>query len=574
MRNILNRLNQSTNATTQTNVYGSRQPYTFLKDLQAGTNSVDIIIIGDSNTGAAISGGWGYLAGLSEALNSYNFPIYATPLYPFVDQSTTGVSRFYSTWRGTMSTIAKTGKYRSGLAASDLLGTPDASATFFNTWNENSTLCNYGNYGATDYDYNDWLFISSSTNADFLYKTSGCNIEKDHPFAVNGTSQILRVKYGKSAVNNSQQFWPNVFEAKGANASSRLVIGTAADGYAAEPDVNGNISETTFVANGYGHNATGFGYNASGTQFSNGPVSLFFQSIYRPIKGWSVHSRGYQSGATSTEIASTYNALTPSATNFYLKEIRERQIAAGGTGRVMLFVHSGINGSETGTRWTDAHKTIWNHYKTSWSGLGYPASDLAIVSFVGVQKDSADTIGNPGGVYDADLINTRIAANAMAVQNPDMCVVDVKNLIPYSQMVNGNSSGVSYYQQYNNIPTSSTFTAHLSGGLISTTSIAAVATTTTATSITFTGAAAVNIDHYWVGSQLGITTSPSTPTAEYQPYITITGYNGTTKVATINSWSAVQPATGTTTAYNIRKRHFTDGYTFVAGNIVRAILAG
>lgn len=550
------------------NVYGSRQPNVFLKDLQAGTNSVDIIIIGDSNTGAAISGGYGYLAGLSEALNSYNFPIYATPLYPFVDQNATTASRFYSTWRSTVATIGKTGKYRSGLAACDLLGTPDTSARFFNSWNEGSNLCNYGNYGAADYDYNDWLFVSSSTNADALYKTTGCNIEKDHPFAVNGTSQILRVKYGKSAVNNSQQFWPNVYEAKGANASSRLVVGTAASGYSATPDVNGDISETTFTANGYGHAATGWGYNTNGTQFSNGPVSLFFQSIYRTIKGWSVSSRGYQSGATSTEIAGTYGSIDIVSTKYYLKEIRERQIAAGGTGRVMLFVHSGVNGSETGTTWTDAHKSIWNHYKAAWSSAGYPASDLAIVSFVGVQQNSGDTISGSG---DANLINTRIAANAMAVQNPDMCVVDVKNLIPYSQMINGNSSGISYYQQYNGIPTSSTFTAHLSGGVISTTSISAVATTTTATSITFTGAAAVNIDHYWVGSQLGITTS-SPAGAEYQPYITITGYNGTTKVATIASWSAVQPTTGATTAYNVRKTHFTDGYTFVAGNILRALL--
>ena len=570
MRNIFNRLNQSTNATTQSNVYGSRQPYNFLKDLQAGTNSVDIIIIGDSNTGAAISGGYGYLAGLSEALNSYNFPIYATPLYPFVDQNPTTASRFYSTWRSTMSTIAKTAPFRSGLAASDLLGTPDASATFFSTWNENSNLCNYGNYGSPDLDYNDWLFISTGTN---VYKTSGCNIGKDHPFAVNGTVQKLRVKYGKSSVNAGQQFWPNVYEAKGANVSARLVVGTAVSGYSATPNVNGDISETQFTANGYGHGCTAVGYNTPGTEFTKGPLSLFFQSVYRTIKGWSVHSRGYQSGGTSTDIGSTYNNLTPSATAFYLKEIRERQIAAGGTGRVMLFVHSGVNGSETGARWTAAHKTIWNHYKTSWNGLGYPASDLAIVSFVGVQKDSGDTISNPGSIYDANLINTRIAANAMAVENPDMCVVDVKNLIPYSQMVNGNSSGISYYQQYNNIPTSSTFTAHLSGGLISTTSIAAVATTTTATSITFTGAAAVNIDHYWVGSQLGINAS-SPAGAAYQPDIIITGYNGLTNVATIASWSAVQPTSGATTAYNVRKKHFTDGYTFVAGNILRAILAG
>ena len=108
----------------------------------------------------------------------------------------------------------------------------------------------------------------------------------------------------------------------------------------------------------------------------------------------------------------------------------------------MLFTHSGINGADTSSTWTAAHINIWNTYKAAWSALGYPASDLAIVSFVGAPRNSADTSNG-----SASLTDVRAAANQMAITNPDMTVVDVKQLMPYAALTYGiGISSKTYYQ--------------------------------------------------------------------------------------------------------------------------------
>jgi hypothetical protein len=102
---------------------------------------------------------------------------------------------------------------------------------------------------------------------------------------------------------------------------------------------------------------------------------------------------------------------------------------------------------------------VWNTYKAAWSALGYPATDLAIVSFVGEPKNADDSSNNSD---PENLIPVRTAANAMAVANPDMTVVDVKKLMNYQQLVYVPIGGANFYQ-------AGSSNVHLSGGASSTT---------------------------------------------------------------------------------------------------------
>ena len=65
-------------------VYGSRRASVFLRDAIAGTDSIDVMVIGDSNAGtypsATAANGSGYTVGVARALQSLGIPIYATPL--------------------------------------------------------------------------------------------------------------------------------------------------------------------------------------------------------------------------------------------------------------------------------------------------------------------------------------------------------------------------------------------------------------------------------------------------------------------------------------------------------------
>ena len=636
-------------------VYGSARAATFLKDLIAGTDSLDIICFGDSNVGSALAGGYGYLAGMQQALNNLNAPCYGTALAPFIDRSSSGAARFYGAWRGTISTIAKDANFKSGLSAS-VGSSTNTDALPYAVWNAGTVLTSYGSstvqgtltaagvsiigtagqfqcaasflqvnqqvmiYGTrggtgtitgytnpttadtaqtyyivatngsteftlsntysgppivtgvgtltgltylTQADFNDWLYMPTTSD---VYKTSGVNLDENHPLAANGVVNFLRVRYGK--VPSGGNFIPLVFGGGSANALPHLFTGASTSMSAASGQPTFDLYEASFTANGKGHNAAATGYNyPSGTIFSKGPGALFCQSLYRQSKGWAVHSHAYQSGDDSTRIAQLITDTSTTWIGYQLREMRERQQTATGTGRVLLFFGSGINGADTSATWTSAHTTVWNKYKAVWASLGYPASDLAIVSIVGVQKDLADLSGS-----GANLSLVRAGANAMATASSDMTVVDIKALMSYSALTNG-TGNASYYQRFNNSPNlGSNITVHLSGGSVEGTG-SLTATVTTATTITLTGAAAVAADGYWVGSKINIdTVNGSTAAPAYQSAI-ITQYNGTTKVATVNQWPGGQPTNGVNTIYNISRKYPSDGYTVISQTILSALLS-
>jgi len=171
----------------------------------------------------------------------------------------------------------------------------------------------------------------------------------------------------------------------------------------------------------------------------------------------------------------------------YLQEIRERQILAGGTGRVLVMYQAGVNQSvqtggavqETATKWVDAAKSIWETYKQAWTSLGYPLSDLACCFWCSHQINAADT-SNPPTVA-GNMIAVRAAANQMALDNADMTVIDVKQLLNYTQLLMGTgeigaagnpvaNNGKPYYPRISNWPNAgSDFYEHLSGGFINAT---------------------------------------------------------------------------------------------------------
>ena len=631
--------------------YGSRVASQFVSDLRDGVNCLDIIVIGDSNSGASIAGSYGFLGGVQQALHNMGIPCYGTPIYPFSDRSGDGNNRFYGNWRGTMTTCGTSSDYVSGQAASSTI----PAAVPYAAWNVGSTRTSYGSYtpyrtlssvvitgtagqfscasanlqvgqvvsisgtaggtgsisgyvngstgtfyyiiatnGSTTFtlsatlggtaitttagtptgltytsgaDYDDWLWLAdTSVN---LYKTSGVNIREDHPFAANGTVQYYRVRYGKANAG-SGRFYVNVWGNGAANARPRLLADTSVSLYQAGGQPTFDAYETQFTANGKGHSATAIGYDTNGVNFTRGPGALFCHSCYRRVLGFSVHCHAYQSGADSTQIAYASTNATNNNLSYLLKEIRERQILAGGTGRVLLFVCSGINGSDTATTWTNAHVAIWSKYKAVWQSLGYPLADLAIMSMVSLPRNAIDTSGG-----NADLTLVRAAAIAMPTTYPDMCVVDVARMFTFNALAYGDGN-TSFYQRYNNSPiVGSDSTVHLSGGFSQVVPATGTytATVSTATSLTLTGASAVAADGYWNGSELMIDTVNGSANAPAYQTALITQYNGTTKVATVNQWTGGQPTNGTNIAYRINQTHLSNGYMVVSQGIFSSLIA-
>lgn len=436
--------------------FGSLRPSQFLSDLAAGRDSLDIVIVGDSNTGSAISDMWGYHHGFQQALFTRGYTMYGTPVCPVVTGFTTGAAAATpNIWRGT-NTMATGGV----AAQSPLLdGNVSGSGTVYAAWSPSVTLTRYGSSTSVPPYKESWGYLANSTQ---YFSTDGLALNSDHPLVVANTTVRYRVRYGK-IVGSAGAFCPIVLD--GSTPAKDMSVRQAFPSLSLTGGIDSAAAEVswspTSTPNAVPPFRGGWAY-VSSPSVTNGPTAIHSHSMYRVVKGFAVTSHAYQGGETSTQIAAKIDAVKGTVLQEHLKELRQRQIAAGGSGRVLVMAQSGINGADTATTWVAAHQTIWAAYRSAWATLGYPTSDLAIVSWVGHVLNATDT-SDTGAT--GNMAECRTAAQQMAANSPDHCVVDVKKLLTYEQLLWAGGNGTTLYQRYNNIPAAgANIVAHLSGG--------------------------------------------------------------------------------------------------------------
>ena len=427
-------------------IFGSSAPTRFLVDLASGRDSVDIVLVGDSNTGAALANMWGYHAGLCRTLSDRGYPCFATPVFPaMIDGPTTSVL----TWKSISHTFAANGIL--------LNGNIDGQNTPFSAWSPLTPVVRYGATTSMPVSRDSWAFLPPGA---VYHQAAGLSLSSDHPLNQLGTSCIYRVRAGRFA-DSGGGFCARVnFHGPGAPPP---VVGawTPTGG---SPPGRSFVYELPFQANGVSEPYASWSQADVAGNGTVGPVAIHSHSMLSRRKGWSVTSHGYFAGYTSTQIADILSGAGRPYLQEHLTELRDRQISAGGSGRVLLVVHSGANGNDDGQSWTTAHRRIWEAYKSAWAALGFPATDLAVISFVSHVANAQDSSGAGG---PGNLTAVRIAANLMGLESSDMTVIDVTQLLSFRQLVSGNGTGVSYFQRLNNVPAPGPdVTNHLSGGTV------------------------------------------------------------------------------------------------------------
>ncbi len=203
----------------------------------------------------------------------------------------------------------------------------------------------------------------------------------------NGSAaQNLQYRVVRSAIGSGGQY--NLRAMYGTNttiASSGFISTAAGTGtlpYASDY-MNDSLNFTTTVTGGVPDEikCAWDGYNvspASGSQ-ATGPLSVFWHSVIaRNTKGYSVSCLNYNGGATTEDL---FNQIYGSAKiiEMHLQELRQRQIAAGGSGRVLWFHNSGINGNDSPESFITNITKIVNEVTRIWGKCGFPASDLSFL---------------------------------------------------------------------------------------------------------------------------------------------------------------------------------------------------
>jgi hypothetical protein len=303
-------------------------------------------------------------------------------------------------------------------------------------------------------------FVPAGTNF-----TSGAN---GPSVRLNGGSQLAagptggagvalqyRVVYGRFATTGGK------FRLRAMKGTNTLVAGSASDistsggtGYAT---ATLNFTSSTTAGAPDEMKCAWDGYNTGATYEVTGPFAAFYHSVIRTsYKGFCVSCLNYFGGASTAFLAGMLQAM-PKYLEAYLKELRERQIAAGGSGRVIWWHNSGINGSETGATWTTNAAAIRDAVYNVWvTTLGYPASDLSFVMSV----THPVVAGDPGaGTWAANRPAVSAAANAWATTNfgdgKNVTVVDIESILTAQQIKDRN-----LYQNLSN----ALFAAHLRNG--------------------------------------------------------------------------------------------------------------
>lgn len=390
-------------------VAGNSRAGKFLRDAVNRVDSVDIVTIGDSNTGY---GDYGHTVGLDYAMRvGYGIPPYATPM-----QTTQ-----YQDWG--VNNNRQDGYWGNGVHVGFGDSTGGSNCTKLSTAKaaSNADAVGFVSYIGFDPNASNYLkhngfrfdnaFVAAGTT--YLDTTAGRNYVKllttselnlgDCNLAnpmnpsnigapqVGGVSAQYRFVYGTFATSGGSFKLRVMNESTTQLAVSPTTILTSGGyGYATTKldfttptaTYTSNVLDAASIKNVW---ASWSGQNQAGLTV-NGPFVGIWQSIIRKnFKGYAISNLIYWGGATAENLA-TYVSGIGKNLESYLKEIRERQIEAGGSGRAIIKVMSGINESTSdggGLVTTASGIAGWQSIKTTvsnaWVAMGGSLENLAFI---------------------------------------------------------------------------------------------------------------------------------------------------------------------------------------------------
>ena len=417
-------------------VYGSREAARFVAEAVNNTASLDCLWIGDSNTGY---NGWGWCDGFQHGLSQAGANIYGSMLwFPWNSQPNIGyrshVNASFSAYPLT-NLVAGTG------------GSSGASAGLKSTYSVGGgQLTIQGNAGTSP----DFVDVPSARTGDGYTEV---DVRMYMRNIQTGSSAAIDVGYTEPmpiGFNDSLTFRAQVNLRTGGTAQLKSRWGTTANGELYKQTYT-TVSPSTTAWTTYTHTipaASRFVYPGTGAQefikvsldgsgvggadAIKAGTSLGICSVYRNIIGTSCSIMEYRGSATLTQIASDISLAATGFCNMLLKETRERQIAAGGTGRVLICIQGGVNSGD----WSPSNpaaaitavESIKTSLKTQWAALGYAATDLYFLFMV----------SHPFDAGDASLTVLRTYAQAYYTNSTDTLFVNLNGIAPYTKILSNN----------------------------------------------------------------------------------------------------------------------------------------
>ena len=425
-------------------IYGSTLASTFFKDAVNGADSLDVVTIGDSNAGYSYGGfgggGGGWTRGMLRGLNNAGAPTYGSGMAPIMHTGVTTTTQVVKEDDGsTITTIAGFARNHEAATGNLLRGGASGPAAITAIAVPATTLLPYG---LTNFDY---AWVAASTTYQtfgqpiFTYPGGAAPSPALPSWCAVGTAVKYRMVYSRTATSGGT-INPTVYKVTGGTYTA---LATRADSTYSAAGTDIQASDLSFtMPTTTPASAIILGWAYIG--ITTGPAGALLDSIYKVAKGISVHNLHYGSGQTSTVIATAVNGCNASKTFLenYFKQIVDRQILAGGTGRVIVQINCGVNdsGSPGSSTITNAFTAMINTLKTAWAAAGYTSKNLGFLCSV---SHPLNTDYGDEGVRESTLAAYRTAANTWASSVENVTVVDLSQVYTAAQMTsNGYYAGV------------------------------------------------------------------------------------------------------------------------------------
>jgi hypothetical protein len=384
-------------------VYGSMRAFNFIRETT--TKGLDVAIVGDSNTGYNAPNDGGYVQGISYGLDvAFPSNAYATATFTLMNE---GNSAGYKCSMQGASLASAPGGYVSGKASGDA-----GIKTFFDRGSGSWSDAGGANAGT----YTDFPWLESGNQTENINR--GMTIDSDHPIGVNNA---LRYRVLRSQTTTGGSFYMRVRLNGGSYApiatSASIPCSGATNLVASELPITVGTRNLSLASFWSIQNAVGL--------YTVGPWGGLLQSMYRPTVGWAVDAMYFMGGATITAIDTDFAAANTAGylTATMLAEYYNRQLAAGGDGRIVVWIQGGANQSDwtsSPSTWPAKWESIMNYVRTAATYAAIPSEKLAFVAMC-----THDITGY-------DFASRRAALIALTTANPDLTVVNIPEIIPFA----------------------------------------------------------------------------------------------------------------------------------------------
>lgn len=410
-------------------VVGSKSTANLIKDGIDGTSRLDFVWIGDSNTGF---NGFGFSGGFVNGAIANGGQMYATNIYlPYISYGELGAAtkvRQFSQLSGATGIVSGIGGSSGASAA--LKGTFSRGSGGITTQGDTNTAPDFadaptsrdGNNSGIEY----WMYLRRDESS----TVSGNTYTDPCPIGVNGA---LRARVTVNMRGGAGAMTLRLRNTAGGSVSAT----TRTLGASPNPD-QWQAFEASF-------NASTLYNTTSGSQFIRvaldgagdgansriiGPASVGLASVYAPnVVGIASNVLEYRGSATLSQISTDIEQAKTGFVKTYLQEVLNRQVAAGGSGRVVICIQGGINfGDWFPTNYSTAINAVNNiitQIKDVWSSIGGEASNIGFLFFVTHVQDSGD----------AQLTGLRTAFQNQYTGSNDVLFVNLNGVADYNSML-------------------------------------------------------------------------------------------------------------------------------------------